>query len=40
MDNNYSYEVESGALGALLAVYILIMIAIYVVAVSGCGRCM
>ena len=35
MDYNYSYEVEGGALGALLAVYILIMIAIYVVTVIG-----
>ena len=35
MDYNYSYDVNSGALGALLAVYILIMIAIYVVTVVG-----
>ena len=35
MDNNYSYDVNDGALGALLAVYILIMIAIYVVTVIG-----
>ena len=35
MDSNYSYDVNSGALGALLAVYVLIMIAIYVVTVIG-----
>ena len=35
MDYNYSYDVEGGALGALLAVYILIMIAVYVVTVIG-----
>ena len=35
MDYNYSYDVEGGALGALLAVYILVMIAIYVITVIG-----
>ena len=35
MDYNYSYDVNDGALGALLAVYILLMIAIYVVTVVG-----
>jgi hypothetical protein len=35
MDYNYSAELEGGALGALFAVYMLIMIAIYVVTVVG-----
>ena len=35
MDYNYSYDVNDGALGALLAVYFIIVIAIYVVTVIG-----
>ena len=35
MDYNYAYDVNDGALGALFAVYLIFMIAIYVVTVVG-----